>query len=145
MIAYLDASALVKRYVDEADSRAVHALVADAAAVSTATISGAEVPAAIAKAARMALLTRREAEAAVQAFQADWDYLIRLQVTEALVRRAASLAWEQALRGFDAVHLAAALLWAEATGEPAHLATFDRQLWHAAHAFGLPPWPAIAP
>ena len=51
----------------------------------------------------MALLTRGEAEAAVQAFQADWDYLIRLQVTEALVRRAASLAWEQALRGFDAV------------------------------------------
>jgi uncharacterized protein len=145
VIVYLDASALVKRYVDETDSEAVHALVAGATAVSTVTISGAEVPAAIAKAARMAALTRAGAEAALRAFQADWDYLIRLQVTEALVRRAASLAWEQALRGFDAVHLAAALLWAEATDEPVHLATFDLQLWHAAHASGLAPWPATAP
>jgi predicted nucleic acid-binding protein len=145
MIVYLDASALVKRHVDEAHFEAVHALVTGATAVSTAAISGAEVPAAIAKAARMALVTRAEAEAAYQAFQADWDYLIRLQVTEALVRRAASLAWEQVLRGFDAVHLAAALLWAETTGEPVHLATFDRQLWHAAHTCGLFPWPATAP
>jgi uncharacterized protein len=113
--------------------------------VSTAAISGVEVPAAITKAARMALVTRPEAEGALQAFKTDWDYLIRLQITEALVRRAASLAWEQGLRGHDAVHLAAALLWAETADEPVHLATFDRQLWHAAHARGLSSWPATAP
>jgi hypothetical protein len=59
--------------------------------------------------------------------------------------RKASLAWEPVLSDSDAVHLAAALLWAETAGEPVHLATFGRQLWHAARARGLSPWPAMAP
>ena len=145
MIVYLDASALVKRYVHERGSDEVAGLVAESDAVGTAATSAAEVTAAIARAARMALISREEAESAREALQSDWDFLMRLQVTEALVRRAASLAWEQALRGYDSVHLAAALLWAEAVGEPVHLATFDRQLWRAARATGLPAWPAAAP
>ena len=72
----------------------------------------------------------------------EWDHLIRLQVTEALLRRAGALAWEHALRGYDAVHLAAALLWRDALGQPVSVATYDRQLWQAAAAVGLTAWPA---
>jgi predicted nucleic acid-binding protein len=60
VIAYLDASALVKRYVAEAGSAEVGELIDQAAVVGTAIISRAEVAAAMAKAVRKALLTREE-------------------------------------------------------------------------------------
>lgn len=83
MIVYLDASALVKRYVAEA----------------------------------------------------------RLQFGEPLAARAGALAWEHGLRGYDAVHLATALVWRETLGEMVTVATYDRELWRGAKASGLAPWP----
>jgi predicted nucleic acid-binding protein len=141
MIVYLDASALVKRYVAEANSLSVTSLITKASAVGTAVISRAEVSAALGKATRMKALKRVEAASALQAFTADWENLIRLQITEVLIARAASLAWDHSLRGYDAVHLAAATFWQEMLGQPVVLATFDRQLWHGASITGLIAWP----
>lgn len=141
MILYLDASALVKRYVAEAGSRDVAAVIDDARIVSTAVISRAEVTAALAKAVRAGFATRRAAAAGLADFEADWPDLIRLEVGEALVARAASVAWQQGLRGYDAVHLASALRWQEALGDPVTVATYDRELWRGAQAGGLVPWP----
>jgi hypothetical protein len=45
-----------------------------------------------------------------------------------VIARADILAWEHQLRGYDAVHLAAAVLWQEAIGAPVTMATFARQL-----------------
>ncbi|MEA2695473.1 MAG: uncharacterized protein QOJ16_4860 [Acidobacteriota bacterium] len=142
MIAYLDASALVKRYVVEAGSEAVAQLLTEAKAVGTATISFVEVVAALAKATRLGGLDRQEAEAAQGAFRGDWPDLMRLPVTQPLLERAADLAWQLGLRGYDAVQLAAAVSWQEALETPVTLATFDRQLWQAARQAGLPVFPA---
>lgn len=142
MIVYLDASALVKRYVGETGSPEVHALLATVAVAGTSVISRAEVAAALAKSVRVGVLTRNEAKSAFQVFTVDWENLARLQMTEVLAARAATLAWEHGLRGYDAVHLAAALSWQEMLGEPVVLATFDRQLWQGAKTAGLTPWPA---
>ena len=145
MIVYLDSSAIVKRYVAEAHSEEVGELVAGAEALGTASISRAEVSAALARAARMGIVSREEAEIAQRAFDADWEDLVRVKITEALVRRASSLAWEQGLRGYDAVQLAGALTWRDALSEPIAVATFDRELWYSARATGLDVWPATAP
>jgi hypothetical protein len=56
-----------------------------------------------------------------------------------------SLAWEIALRGYDAVHLASALLWKEGMGQEVTLATFDQQLWEAAIQCGLVAFPDDLP
>jgi predicted nucleic acid-binding protein len=141
MIVYLDASALVKRYVAESGSAEVGQLIAQADAVGTSLISRAEVAAALAKAVRMDVLSRDEALAALQVFRAQWTDLARLQLTELILAQADSLAWEHGLRGYDALHLAAALFWQETLGEPVTLATFDLQLWHAGRAAGLLLWP----
>ena len=141
MIDYLDASALVKRYVAEAGSDEVASLVDAAAAVGTSIISRAEVAAALAEASRMQVVPRHEAEAAMGAFDAYWTALARLQLTEMLVARAAAVAWEHGLRGHDAVHLATARFWQDVLGERVTVATFDPQLWGAAHAVGLGAWP----
>lgn len=145
MIVYLDASALVKRYVAESGSAQVESLIAAARATGTAVVSRAEVAAALARAARVGLITRDGATKALGAFNSDWEHLIRLQLGEPLAARAATLAWEHGLRGYDAVHLAAALVWRETLGEAVSVATYDRELWRGARASGLSPWPATLP
>ncbi len=145
MIVYLDASALVKRYVAEPGSPEVETLIGAARAIGTGVVSRAEVAAALGKAARVGLVTREAAAEALEAFNADWEHLIRLQLSEPLAARAAALAWEHELRGYDAVHFATALLWRETLDETVTLATYDRELWRGAQASGLPPWPAEMP
>jgi len=145
MIAYLDASALVKRYVAEAGSAEVNGLISEAEALGTAVISRAEVSAALAKAVQVKSVSKNAGTSALQAFTADWDNLIRLQLTEVLVARAAALAWEQGLRGYDAVHLATALFWHETLDEAVTVATYDRELWNSAKTSGLSVWPSAPP
>lgn len=137
MILYLDASAAVKRYVTEPGTAEVHRAIEASSMVGTGLISRAEIATALAKAARVGVLLPDEAEAALEASRMEWPDFIRIQITEALVARADSLAWQQGLRGYDAIHLAAALIWQEGIGEPVTLATFDRRLWESARQSGL--------
>ena len=141
MIVYLDASALVKKYIAETGSREVADLIAQANIAGTSLISRAEVSAALAKAVRTGALHRDEAARALRLFLQQLPDFQRTHLTESLVVRADSLAWEQGLRGYDAVHLASALFWQESLGEPITLATFDAQLWQAGQPVGLSVWP----
>jgi predicted nucleic acid-binding protein len=144
VIAYLDSSALVKLYLVERGSRETIALTARSEMVATSIVSGAEVAAALAKAVRVHLLTELVARRAQRAFDRDWQDLLRVPVTEALVDRARALAWNHALRGYDAVQLASALMWQESIGLEVIVGTFDRQLWTAARQAGLKTWPEEA-
>jgi predicted nucleic acid-binding protein len=145
VIPYLDASALVKRYVTEAGSDEVIELTAKAPAVATALISRAEVAAALARAVRLGVLDDEGGRRAQKRFGREWPDFVRIPVTEALVARAETLAWEHALRGYDAIQLAAALTWRDSSGQDVVLATFDRQLWDAAPNAGLKVWPETWP
>jgi predicted nucleic acid-binding protein len=141
VIAYLDASALVKRYIVERGSRETIALTADSDMTATSIVSRAEIAAAFAKAVRTGLVKDQVARNAQRRFAGDWADLARVSVTEALVERAERLAWEHGLRGYDAIQLASALTWQESVGEEIVLATFDKQLWEAAKRSGLKVWP----
>lgn len=141
MIVYLDASALVKEYTEEVGSTEVDQLLIQADALGTSLLSRAEVAAALAKSVRTRALSWQQARTALETFRANWPRLARLSITESIVARADSLAWEYGLRGYDAVHLASVLSWAETSGEPITLATFDRRLWQAAERTGLDAWP----
>ncbi|MEJ2737608.1 MAG: VapC toxin family PIN domain ribonuclease, partial [Anaerolineae bacterium] len=94
MILYLDASALVKRYVAELGSDEVNAAISRADVTGTALISRAEVAAALAKAVRVNALTREEALVAFQVFRNEWPDLVRVQVTELVIARAGTFAWD---------------------------------------------------
>ena len=136
-----DASALVKCYVAEAGSLLVNALITQATTIGTGVISRVEVAAALSRAVRLKVISGDEGASAIQVFNAEWENLIRLQMTESTVSRAAVLAWNHGLRGYDAVHLAFAIFWQELIGEPVTLATFDKQLWRGAKQSGLAAWP----
>ena len=142
MIIYADASLLVKRYLAEAGSAQVQGLLTPPNTVGTALISRAEVAAALAKAARLGSLTSTAARRSLDEFRRHWPYLLRLRLNEAVVRRADELAWEHQLRGYDAVHLAAALSWQALLDEPLTLGTYDHRLWVAGQNANLAVWPA---
>lgn len=145
MILYLDASALVKRYVMEEGSTAVAEATQEATYVGTAAITRAEAVAALAKAARVGTVTREEAHDAVQQFRSHWPTFIRIQITESLIVRADNLAWQHDLRGYDAVQLAAALSWQDEMDQSIIFATFDRHLWQAAQGNSLSSFPSTYP
>ncbi len=112
---------------------------------NTAVISHVEVSSALAKAARRGLLARNEALSSYEIFKNEWPDFVRLQIAEFAMERAARLAWEYDLRGYDAVHLAAALIWQEAMDAPVTMAVFDRRLWAAGKQVGLIPFPSDLP
>lgn len=141
MILYLDASALVKRYVAETGSIEVNEAIVEAELTGTAIITRAEVTAALAKSVRVGALTAEDALAALRVFKNEWFDLVRVQVTELLIAKAEMLAWEYQLRGYDAIQLAAALVWQEAMGVTVMMAAFDQRLWAAARQVGLTPYP----
>lgn len=142
MILYLDTSALVKRYIAEIGSPQIALAISQANIVGSSMVAQVESLAAFSKAIRTQTLSSEEAALAVEIFRNDWPNLIRLHTTEVVMERAATLAWEMGLRGYDAVHLASALIWQEGMGEVLTFATFDRQLWQAAKDKSLRPFPS---
>ena len=141
MIVYLDASALVKRYVAERGSKETGELSGRAEVVATSLVSRAEVSAALAKAVRLGIVQAENGRRAQRTFASQWPDIAKVPVTETLVSRAETLAWDFALRGYDAVQLASALTWQEAVGVEITLATFDHHLWDAGKKAGVRVWP----
>ena len=141
MIVYADTSALVKLFVTEEGSEATRDMLRQAQAMGTGLLTRAELGAALARGARRGLLWEEEALESRPRLETVWPTWIHLAVDEDLVCRAEVLAWEHGLRGYDAVHLAAALAWQERVGSSIILATFDRELWEAAQQAGLTAWP----
>jgi len=141
MILYLDTSALVKRYVIEAYTSEVIQLIELADVAGSCVLTSVEMAATLAKASRQKWLARVEAETAWNDFLDHWQGFARLSITPGILDRAWRLAWEHGLRGYDAVHLAAAVLWQDTLEMPITLATFDRELWLAASKAGISVWP----
>jgi predicted nucleic acid-binding protein len=139
---YLDTSALVKKYFEEPRSADVRTCIATHTSVATSTITRAESAAAFAKAVRVGTLTEVQAKLGHRIFVREWKNYIRIRVTESLVARADGIAWTFALRGYDAMHLAAALEWHDRIGEAITVATFDQDLWRAVGEAGLDRFPA---
>lgn len=134
MILYLDASALVKRYIQEKASEDVNAWIDAAEMVVTGLITRVEVTAAIARASRMKLISPDEGLAALRQLRSEWESFQRLPITENTVILGDTLAVEHNLRGYDATHLACVLIWQDILGTPVTLASFDGQLTEAARA-----------
>jgi predicted nucleic acid-binding protein len=132
VILYLDAKALVRRYIQEKASEDMNTWIDTAEMVVTGLITRVEVAAAIARAERMKLISPDETLAALRQFRSEWESFQRLPISENTVIRGGDLAIEHNLRGYDATHLACALIWQETLGIPVTLASFDSQLIEAA-------------
>ena len=141
---YLDTSALVKRYIEEMGTRWVQAI-HDPRAPHTrwvVRISAVECIAAIFRRVRTGELALPDAHRLQTRFRADFeaDYRI-VDVTPVVIDRAMVLAAELALRGYDAVQLAAADLanaqFVALGASPITFVSADDDLNNAAQLLGL--------
>ncbi len=89
----------------------------EAGRIATSAVAYAEARAALARKLREGVFSEEEHREAVAALDEDWRTLEVLSVTENVARLAGDLAEKHALRGFDAVHLASALLMRAASRE----------------------------
>jgi hypothetical protein len=126
---YVDTSALLKRYVEEADSSAADALLRADPALLTARHTIVEVRRNLAR-----LLSGRPLATARAAFADDLRSISIVELDEATCESAASIAEATGARTRDALHLAAA----QRVSEPGvSFLTFDLRQAQAARAIGL--------
>jgi hypothetical protein len=109
LITYVDTSTLLKRLLDEDGSPRADEIWDAADVLVSSVMVVVEARAALAAAQRDARLTSDELRAAEAELAGLLQELAFVSVTDDLIDRAAGLAEEEALRGYDAVHLAAAL------------------------------------
>jgi predicted nucleic acid-binding protein len=140
---FLDSSALVKRYVVEPGTAWVQKLFlpSNNNRISAALISGAEVVAAVARRHRAHAIAGVDAARMILEFRADFFSDIGvIEIPPELIDEAMQLAERHALRGYDAVQLAAALAvqrHSYAAGLGLTLVSADRDLNAAATNEGL--------
>jgi predicted nucleic acid-binding protein len=126
---YVDSSALLKRYVEEADSADADALLRDDGALLTARHTIVEVRRNLAR-----LLSGRDLTAARAAFNDDLRAISIIELDEATCESAASIAETTGVRSLDALHLAAAQ---RVSAPGVGFLTFDLRQAQAARAIGL--------
>lgn len=139
MTAFLDSSALVKRYADESGSDLVHTVAAPLIASDLAAV---EVPAALWRKHRVGQISAPDAQILSQRFLTDIDAslpesdAVLIEVGADILRDAISLVARHPLRAYDAVQLASALAADRILGN-CPFGCFDAQLNDAAAAEGL--------
>ena len=134
MIAYFDASAIVKVLIAEEDSEQAARIWDTVERLYTSTLSYTECRAALAAAKRAGRLTENSLGTARFDLERAFMEVDYVDVTRQLVRAAGDLADTRALPGYDAVHLASALV----LGSPdVTLVTWDRDLAAAGRELGF--------
>lgn len=139
---FLDASAAVKRYVNESGSERVTALTAAANEIFVSKITAVEFASAVARRRREGTLDETIAAAAAAEFQQDFSAQYRaVDVSSGVIARAVVLTYKHGLRAYDAVQLATAV---EVSGQghglsipPLVFVSADRDLNVAASLEGL--------
>lgn len=110
MITYVDTSSLLKLLIDEDGSERAELIWDTADVLAGSALIVVEARAALAAAERDGRLTAAQHREAKGELAALVDELSMVEATERLIAAAADLAEQEALRGYDAVHLASALM-----------------------------------
>lgn len=133
MTLYADTSALIKLVLEENGSDLVRAAVDRDGPPVVAVIGYVELRAAVAAAVRDGRLM--DPEGAKLRIEQLWEQVSEVVLDPPLLRRAGALAEQHGLRGYDAVHLAAAMT----LGQPGSvtLVCFDEELRRAATGLGF--------
>jgi uncharacterized protein len=134
VIAYIDTSAFIPLVLAEPTSAACRRLWDDADVVVTSRLLYVESAAAFAHARRLGRITDDQHGRALGVTELLWAQIEVIEFDAELASQAASLARVHALRGYDAVHCAAALTLQDAT---VVAAAGDRRLLAAWHDLGV--------
>jgi predicted nucleic acid-binding protein len=137
MILYCDTSALIKRYVEEEGSEDFSKLWERASAVATSVVAFAETMATFNRKFRERVLSAKEYKITTEEFKEDYGQLVLVPLNRDLDKSIENILKRHPLRGFDAIHLASALVFLLSETPPLMFACFDGALNQAARKEGL--------
>jgi predicted nucleic acid-binding protein len=129
---YADSSAIVKRYYAERGSDLLKSRWGAIDRIFTSRVAYAEIHAALARKARDGELSRDSFRTAGAAFEREWLAYDHILVDDATLKDVRSLVRRHSLRGFDAIHLSAALWLRGELGRPLEFWASDQRLEAAA-------------
>lgn len=133
---FVDASALVKRYIRERHSVKVRRVIATGP-IAVSRLSEVEVPSAVARLVRERRLSARSANRAIAAFLSDLAAWHIIEITTEVTALARTLLQRHDLRSGDAIQLASAV-WLRQTVASSDVLAFDTRVVTAAHAEQFP-------
>ena len=136
MIRYFDASALVKRYVQESRSEAVRSLLAEGN-LATSRLSEVEVASALVRRCHEGSISSGERDRALRALRKDCASLFIIELTAEVASSALDLLVRYRLRVGDAIQLASCLQLREQVGTRVEFVAYDGRLTEAAQREGL--------
>ena len=142
MILYLDTSALIKKYFKEIGSDEIISRWQEATGIITSSVAYAEALAAIYRKKRETKFGHDRWRKILDAFRRDWNSFILVEVTDELNKWIDKMVSRFPLRGFDAIHIASALIVHDRLTEEFLFACYDKKLLQAAHMAGLKTIPA---
>jgi uncharacterized protein len=126
---YLDSSALIKRFIEEKGSECVQRLIEREKPAATAKVAYAEIHSGLARKRREGSLLSSRYVLICRQVELDWNSYVRMDLTNDVLSLARKLIQRHPLRGFDAIHLASALILKAGLGERVVFASADvRQL-----------------
>jgi predicted nucleic acid-binding protein len=137
MIFYLDTSSLVKLYVPERESVAIKQLAEAAEITATSRVAYVEARAAFARKRREQSINVKDYRTVIRDFDNDWESYFIVDVSDLLVKTAGQFAEKHALRGYDAIHLASAVVIRNQGDQSVNFSCFDTRLLRAARREGL--------
>lgn len=138
MIAYFDSSSIVKWFFDEQYSELTRSMKDETDIAFTSILSYPEVLSAFNRARREGRCKKSDMEIIRIEFQRIWNDFQWIKVNEKLINSTMELIFKHSLRGYDAVHLASALiLKKESEISDLYFSCFDRTLNRAAKKEGL--------
>jgi predicted nucleic acid-binding protein len=137
LIHFLDASALVKRYVKEVGSEDVRRLVRRRGRLATSVLAGVEIPSALARRAREGDLPLDAAREHSRRVATDLSETHVVAARANVLEVAAELVWRHPLRAYDAVQLGSAVWLARESRMAVTFVCADQRLATAAAAEGL--------
>ena len=110
MITYIDTPTLIKLLIDEVGTAEAGQIWDEPDILVSVRLGHVEARAALAAAAREGRISPDVLSSAVQGLEVLWSQVSIVEIDEGLMRLAGDLAVTHGLRGYDAVHLAAAHL-----------------------------------
>jgi uncharacterized protein len=141
VILYLDTSSLVKIYLEEPGADLVREWVDAAEGIATSRVAYPEALSAFTRRREEGDLDSKAFGLVQESLRNDWTDFVLLPLNE---QRAGTLVVRHLLRGFDAIHLAAAFdLRDQIRGDSVVFSSYDRKLLRAARSEGidsLVPW-----
>ena len=136
MIGYFDASALVKRYVEESGTDVVRALLGGSL-TCTSRLSEVEIVSALVRRAREGSISEFDRDRALSTLAKDMAVVYVVELSGEITTIARGVLLKHRLRASDAIQIASCVHLQESTGRSVFFAAFDDRLNEAAIGSGL--------